>query len=91
MKIIFGKILCFVFGHSWLYGGYKGMQGQPTQRACKRCGKVENFHGSMCSWPGTFNQLWYSKKDWYTKERWRKYLLKEKAETEKFNDLTKGL
>lgn len=83
------KIVCILTGHSWLYGDHKGVQNQPTKRACRNCFKVETFHGQMSSWPGTFNQLWYDRKDWYSYKRWLKLLKKQKYMQDKFDDLTK--
>lgn len=82
------KLLCKIFGHNWLYGNYKGIQSQPTLRACERCGKVQNFYGSMHYWEGTWGQIWYGNEHWRSKEEQIKYLENEANIDKKFKDLT---
>jgi hypothetical protein len=84
------KVLCKIFGHLWLYGEFKGMQHQPTLRACTRCGKVQNFYGSMTRWEGTFGQLWYSKIDWRSESEEKKHQEFEDKTKNKFKELTKN-
>lgn len=82
------KLLCKIFGHKWLYGEWKGIQGQPTKRACKRCSKVQNFYGSMTSFPGTYGQFWYGSEHWFSSDEYQTWQKKEKAKDKTFKELT---
>lgn len=82
------KLLCGIFGHNWLYGDFKGIQGQPTARACQRCEKVQRFYGEMTYWEGTFGQFWYGKKLWRSQDEQKRYEKTQKKLDNKFRELT---
>lgn len=84
------NLLCTIFGHSWIYGDFKGIQSQPTQRACKRCEEVQRFYGELTACPGAFGQFWYGKRHWKNHEQFLKWEEGKKLEADKFNELTKG-
>lgn len=81
------KLLCFIFGHRWIYGDWKGIQNQPIKRACSRCKDIEKWYGGMSPGEGVTGVLWYERSKWRTDTKQKSIEEENNKHQNKFDEI----